>query len=117
MVDHHNGTRFPCAAILLCSQDTDVAWHSIAPVRPHQPAFVDRFNLRMRDVCRNETLLALLVHARAVLMARQRDKNEARPQASFGGRPDANYDAVARASEVLRGAFRLSVLWTNADGR
>jgi putative transposase len=44
-----------------------VEWHSIAPGKPQQNAFVESFNGRLHDECLNETLFTSLAHARAVL--------------------------------------------------
>lgn len=89
MVVSDNGTELTSTAILRWSQDRDVEWHYIAPGKPQQNAFVESFNGRLRDECLNETLFTSLAHARAVLLAWQRDYNEVRPHSSLGGRAPA----------------------------
>ena len=39
-----NGTQLTSVAVLRWSQDRAVAWHYIAPGKPQQNAFVERFN-------------------------------------------------------------------------
>jgi putative transposase len=89
MVVSDNGTELTSTAILRWSQDRDVEWHYIAPGKPQQNAFVESFNGKFRDECLNETLSTSLAHARAVLLAWQRDYNEVRPHSSLGGRAPA----------------------------
>jgi putative transposase len=51
-----NGTEFNSNAMLVWCKDNAIDWHSIAPGRPIQNAFVESFNGRMRDEFLNETL-------------------------------------------------------------
>ena len=62
-----NGTELTSIAILRWSQETRVDWHYIAPGKPQQNAFIERFNGRLRDEFLNETLFASLAHARVAL--------------------------------------------------
>ena len=64
-----NGTELTSTAILRWSQERGVGWHYIAPGKPQQNAFVERFNGRLRDECLNETVSTSLRQARAVLAA------------------------------------------------
>ena len=82
-----NGTELTSAAILRWSRDRGVAWHSIAPGKPTQNAFVESFNGRLGDECLNETVFTSLRHARAVLAAWQPDDNEVRPHSALRGHP------------------------------
>ena len=66
-----------------------VEWHYIAPGKPTQNAFVESFNGRLRDECRNETLFISLAHARDVLGAWRHDDNTVRPHSQLGGRTPA----------------------------
>jgi putative transposase len=89
MVVSDNGTELTSMSILRWSQDWQVEWHYIAPGKPQQNAFVESFNGRLRDECLNEALFTSLSHARAVLLAWQRDYNEVRPHSALGGRAPA----------------------------
>jgi len=91
MVVSDNGTELTSTAILRWSQDRRVEWHYIAPGKPQQNAFVESFNGRLRDECLNETLFTSLAHARAKLLAWQRDYNEVRPHSSLGGRAPVQF--------------------------
>ncbi|PTM99699.1 integrase-like protein, partial [Rhodovulum imhoffii] len=44
-----NGTEFTSRAILKWANDNGVDWHYIAPGKPQQNAFVERFNGSLRD--------------------------------------------------------------------
>jgi putative transposase len=80
-----NGTELTSNAILKWSQDRQVEWHSIAPGKPQQNAFVESFNGRLRDECLNETLFTSLAHARAVPARWQADYNHVRPHSAHQG--------------------------------
>ena len=72
-----NGTELTSIAILRWSQETRVDWHYIAPGKPQQNAFIERFNGRLRDEFLNETLFASLAHARVALARWKLDYNRA----------------------------------------
>ena len=55
-----NGTELTSMAVLRWCQDTDVGWHYIAPGKPTQNAFVERFIGSLRDVDRHARLTLLL---------------------------------------------------------
>jgi putative transposase len=80
-----NGTELTSNAILKWSQNRQVGWHSIAPGKPQQNAFVESLNGRVRDECLNETLFTSLAHARAVLGRWQADHNHVRPHSAHRG--------------------------------
>ena len=72
-----NGTELTSNAILKWSDESNVAWHYIAPGKPTQNAFIESFNGRLRDELLNDTLFRSLPHARYVLedcSATQRDR-------------------------------------------
>jgi len=46
-----NGTELTGMAILRWSQERSVGWHYIAPGKPQQNAFAERFIGRLRDEC------------------------------------------------------------------
>jgi putative transposase len=64
-----NGTELTSLAMLRWRQDIGVKWHYIVPGKRPQNAFNESFNRRLRDELLNETLFALLAHARAALKA------------------------------------------------
>ena len=84
-----NGTELTSSAILRWSQERRVEWHYIAPGKPMQNGFVESFNGRLRDECRNETLFTSLAHARFVLAAWRHDYNTVRPHSKLGGKTPA----------------------------
>jgi putative transposase len=102
-----NGTELTSTAILRWSQESQVAWHYIAPGKPQQNAFIESFNGRLRDELLNETLFSSLAHARAVLAEWQLDYNTVRPHSSLGNLPPADYAKLsAPASQRGRVAAR-----------
>jgi transposase InsO family protein len=79
--------RSPDEALHEASTDERAArfgWHYIAPGKPQQNAFSERFNGRLRDELLNETLFTSLSGARAKLSAWRQDLNEVRPHSSLG---------------------------------
>ena len=86
-----NGTEFTSMAILGWSQETQIAWHYIAPGKPTQNAFIESFNGRLRDELLNETLFASLDHAREALADWKDDYNTVRPHSAIGNMPPAVY--------------------------
>ncbi len=48
-------------AVLAWCQETGVAWHYIAPGKPQQTGFVERFKGRLRGECLTAPLIPLLV--------------------------------------------------------
>ena len=55
-----NGTELTANAILSRADERRVAWHSIAPGKPIQNAFIESFNGRLRDELLNEGLFRSL---------------------------------------------------------
>ena len=78
-------------AILKWVQETAVDWHYIAPKKPHQNAFIESFNGKLRDECLNETLFSSLQHAREVLADWRENYNQHRPHSGIGNIPPAEY--------------------------
>jgi putative transposase len=97
MVVSDNGTELTSTAVLRWAQERRVEWHSIAPGKPTQNAFVESFHGRLRDECLNETLFRSLGHARAVLAAWRDDYNHVRPHGALRGL------TPARAAELAGG--------------
>jgi len=84
MIVSDNGTELTSNAVLVWSGEAKVEWHYIAPGRPMQNGYVERFNGRMRDELLNETLFLSLAHARAVVRAWADDYNTERSHSSLG---------------------------------
>lgn len=51
MIVSDNGTALISRAIFGFFEETAIEWHSIAPSKPIQNAFVESFNGRLRDEC------------------------------------------------------------------
>ena len=86
-----NGTELTGMAILRWSQETRVEWHYIAPGKPHQNAFIESFNGRLRDELLDETLFASLTHVREALAIWKDDYNTVRPHSALGNLAPATY--------------------------
>jgi len=71
-------------AVLRWCQDTGVGWHYIAPGKPTQNAFVERFIGSLRDELLNETLFTSLAEATAHITTWKEDYNRYRPHSSLG---------------------------------
>ena len=84
MIVSDNGTELTGNAILTWTAEAKVEWHYIAPGKPMQNAFVERFNGRLRDEFLNETLFTSLGQVRASLEEWRRDYNEVRPHSRIG---------------------------------
>jgi putative transposase len=101
-----NGTELTSTAIRRWSQESQVAWHYIAPGKPQQNAFIESFNGRLRDELLNETLFSSLAHARAVLVEWQLDYNTVRPHSSLGNLPPADYAKLSAPASQRDGSLR-----------
>ena len=86
-----NGTEFTSMAILRWCQETDLAWHYIAPGKPTQNAFVESFNGRFRDECLNHTLFSTLTEARSAIASWKEDYNRHRPHSALGNITPAEF--------------------------
>ena len=84
MIVSDNGTEYTSNAILGWAEETGVDWHYIAPGKPQQNGYNERFNGRLRDELLNETLFRSLPQARVVLEDWRRDYNERRPHSKLG---------------------------------
>jgi integrase-like protein len=62
-----------------------VEWHYIAPGKPMQNGFVERFNGRLRDECLNEHPFANLKDACEIIEEWRTDYNTNRPHSSLNG--------------------------------
>jgi putative transposase len=79
-----NGTEFTSIAILKWVQESDVDRHYIAPSKPQQNGFIESFNGKSRDECRNETLFGTLCDARTTLKEWHEDYNWRRAHSALG---------------------------------
>jgi putative transposase len=93
-------------------QENKVTWHIIAPGKPMQNRFWERFNGRMRDELLNESLFFRLDHARAKILIWADDYNQRRPHSALGYLTPAAYAADLtttndrmRNSDQLRRSF------------
>lgn len=68
--------------MLVCTERLE--WHYIAPGKPMQNGFIERFNGRLRDEPLNETPFSGLAPARAALSRWQQDYNTTRPHSKIG---------------------------------
>ena len=70
--------------------------------KPHQNAYVESFNGRLRDECLNEHWFVSLPHAQAVINAWVREYNEERPKKALGGLTPASYakQLAAKAAKL-----------------
>lgn len=98
-----NGTELTSNAILAWADHHRVGWHSIAPGKPQQDAYVESFNGRLRDELLNETLFRSLPHAHEMLEGWRRDHNEHRPHSKLGWMTPRDH-ALALSGEAGRGA-------------
>ena len=95
-----NGTELTSRAMLKWQGKAEVAWHTIAPGKPTQNAFIESFNGRLRDECLNEEVFDSLAHARRILARWRHDYNHTRPHSSLGGLTPAQ---ARRATEIPSG--------------
>ena len=86
-----NGVEFTGKAMLNRAHRRGIALRLIEPGEPNQSAYVESFNGRFRDECRNEHWFMSLGHARAVIEAWRQEYNEERPKGSLGGLTHAQY--------------------------
>ena len=107
-----NGTELTSMAILGWSQETQIAWHYIAPGKPTQNAFIESFNGRLRDELLNETLFASLDHAREALTDWKDDYNTVRPHSAIGNVPPAIYAKLS--DPVMQRVGPLELPWGSA---
>jgi len=67
MVISDNGMEITSNAILGWAEERRIEWLFIAPGKPMQNGFIERFNGRLRDELLNETLFSTLDQARMAL--------------------------------------------------
>jgi putative transposase len=98
-----NGTKFTNMAMRAWSKAAGIDWHDIASGKPQQNAFVESFNGRLRDACRNETLFSSLDEAHILLADWRNDYNRERPHSELAHRtPEAlsvHHNALAASRD------------------
>ena len=84
MIVSDNGTELTSSAVIAWAIERQIDWHYIAPGKPTQNAFIESFNGRLRDECRNDTLFTSLIHARFALRDWCEDYNTVRVHSRIG---------------------------------
>lgn len=79
MIVSDNGTELVSHAGLRFTEAAGIKWHSIAPGKPVQSVFVERFNGRLRDERLNEHVLSSLAEARRIIENWRIDDNTSAP--------------------------------------
>lgn len=105
MIVSDNGTELASNVILKWQEERHVEWHYIAPGKPMQNGFVERFNGRMRDELLKETMVPNLADARVVIAARAADYNTERPHSALDYQTPADY-ARTLTTAIARPAAR-----------
>jgi putative transposase len=77
------GTELTSGAVLRWATGR-LAWHYIEPGKPAQNAFIESFNIKLRDECLNEHVFLSLAEARRIIEAWRDDYNHRRPHSSLG---------------------------------
>jgi transposase InsO family protein len=75
MIVSANGPEMTPNAVLAWCGEVVVEWHYIAPGKPMQNVYLERFNGRMRDELLNETLFLILDHASVLIATWVEDYN------------------------------------------
>jgi len=101
MIVSDNGSELTSNAILSWADDTQVAWHYIAPGKPTQNAFIESFNGRLRDELLNETLFSTLTQARIALDRWRTDYNGSRPHSKLGWQTPSAFASTFKPSRDL----------------
>lgn len=84
MIVSNNGAELASNDIPAWCGEIGVEWHCIAPSKPIQNGYVERFNGYMRDELLNETLFLSLDHARVMIAAWAEDYSQERPRSLAG---------------------------------
>jgi putative transposase len=76
-----------------------VRLHFIEPGKPVQNAFVESFNGKFRDECRNEAWCLTLAEAQQAIEVWRQDDNTVRPHSALGDAPPAEFAAQLKTDE------------------
>jgi len=79
-----NGPEMTSKAMFFWSEEARVKLHFIQPGKPTQNAFVESFNGRFRNGCRNQQWFRDLVDARRIIDDWREHYNMTRPHSSLG---------------------------------
>ena len=71
----------------------------IAPGKPMQNGYIERFNGKFRDECLNDHWFETLDQARRIISTWRNDYNEVRPHSSCGRIPPAEFAALKRIGD------------------
>ena len=85
-----NGTEPTSNAVLRWTAER-VVWHYIQPGQPVRNAFIESFNSKLRDQCRNEHFFRRLAEARHLIEGWPQDYNRFRPHRRLGALAPAEY--------------------------
>lgn len=88
-----DGPEFAGQALDAWACERSVKLRFIGPGKPIQSAFIESFNGKFRDECRNEHWFVSWQDARAKIEAWRRDYNEVRPPGALGNRTQRNSQA------------------------
>lgn len=94
--DH--GPEFTSEALDIWAHRRGVTLHFIAPGKPVQNAYAERFNGRLRDECLNETWFVSLPDAQATIEAWRDDYNRVRPHSSLADRTPQEFTIAWQSS-------------------
>jgi putative transposase len=84
-----NGPELTCKAMFFWSKKRQIKLHFIQPGKPTQNAFVESFNGKFRDYCRNLHWFQSLKDARTIIENWRQHYNHVRPHRSLGRKPPA----------------------------
>jgi len=93
VVVSNNGTELTSGAVLRWATGK-LAWHYIEPGKAVQNAFIESFNIRLRNECLNEHLFLSLTEARETIKAWRHDYNHLRPHSSLGALTPIEFAAL-----------------------
>jgi putative transposase len=95
------GPEFTCRALDQWAYRNGVQLKLIQPGMPTQNAYIESFDGRFRDECRNDHRFLTLEHARAIIATWRRDYNESRPHSSLGYMTPAEFARSVRSEELI----------------
>jgi putative transposase len=97
-----NGPEFAGRALDQWAFENGVRLEFIQPGRPMQNGYIESFNGRFRDECRNENWFLSLADAKRIIAAWRHDYNHHRPHTPLGGRTPAEVVSATAARSQER---------------
>ena len=94
-------------AILAWSQQMRIEWHYIAPGKPTQNVFIERFNGKLRGELQNDTILASLADARVALASWKIDYSIVRSHSALGNVPPTTFAKLSTPGIQRDGTIEL----------